>query len=100
MSHGQLQVVTGAFFYHRRTVSVPPALGLLAGRIPGLSLGDVMITREEIGGLNAGLSAVEAPPTGTVRLTGWARQHHDSLGRHYASELARRRDRQQAYEML
>ena len=84
----------------RRIVSMPPALGLLAGRMLGLWLGDVMITREEIGGLNAGLLAVDAPPTGTVRLTEWARQHHDSLGRRYASELARRRDRRQAYEEL
>jgi NADH dehydrogenase len=59
-----------------------------------------MITREEIGGLNAGLLAVDAPPTGTVRLTEWARQHRGVLGRRYASELARRRDRQQAYEKL
>ena len=30
-------------------------------------------------------------------LTDWAREHADILGRHYASELARRRDRTRAY---
>jgi len=84
----------------RPIVSVPPSLGLLAGRILGWFLNDVVITREEIGGLNAGLLAVDASPTGTVRLTEWAREHADSLGRRYASELARRRDRQRAYETL
>ncbi len=84
----------------RPIVSVPPALGLLAGRILGWFLDDVMITREEIGGLNAGLLAVETPPTGTVRLTDWAKAQADQLGRRYASELARRRDRQRAYQKL
>jgi NADH dehydrogenase len=63
-------------------------------------MGDVMITREEIEGLMGDLLCTGSPPVGEVRLTDWARQHADALGRHYASELARRRDRQTAYEAL
>jgi len=74
----------------RPLVSLPPWLGLLSGKIMGLVTGDVVITREEIGGLMAGLLAVDSKPLGTTRLTDWAREHKDTLGKHYASELARR----------
>ena len=55
------------------------------------------VTREEIAGLMANLLYVDAPPTGSTRLTDWARQRAATLGLHYTSELARRRDRKQAY---
>ncbi len=44
-----------------------------------------------------GLPCVETPPTGQTRLTDWMRENAGGLGRRYASELARRRDRQSAY---
>lgn len=68
-----------------------PALGYLAGAIIGRIVGDVFITREEIEGLMADLLYVDAEPTGTTRLTDWARKHADTLGTVYASKLARRR---------
>ena len=39
-------------------------------------------------------------PAGTIRLSDWVRAHADTLGRRYANELARRRDRRQAYAEL
>lgn len=74
----------------RPLVSLQPWLGLLSGKMMGLATGDVVITREEIGGLMAGFLAVDSKPLGTTRLTDWARKHRDTLGKHYASELARR----------
>lgn len=58
---------------------------------------DQGVTREEIAGLMAGLLYVDTPPTGTTKLTEWVAAHADTLGRHYTSELARRRDRVEAY---
>ena len=81
----------------RRVVSVPPWLGYAVGSALGWLVGDVLITREEIRGLMAGLLYVDAPPAGTTRLTDWARSHAGELGRHYASELARRQDRRRDY---
>jgi NADH dehydrogenase len=75
----------------RRVVSVPPWLGYAVGSVLGWLVGDVLITRDEIRGLMAGLLSVDAPPAGTTRLTDWAQIHADELGRHYASELGRRR---------
>jgi len=84
----------------RPIVGVPPAVGYWVGRAVGAWMGDVMITREEIRGLMAGLLAVDSPPTGETRLTDWATEHADTLGHRYASELARRCNRQEAYERL
>ena len=61
---------------------------------------DVMITREEIKGLMAGLLDVDSPAAGAKKLTDWVREHADQLGIRYASELARRRNRVEAYENL
>ena len=78
-------------------MSVPPWFGYAASRIVGKLVGDVIITRDEIEGLMAGLLCVDAPPAGTTDLTEWAKAHADTLGRRYASELARRKDRTAAY---
>ena len=59
--------------------------------------GDVIITKDEIEGLMADLLYVDSPPTGTTVLTQWVKEHADTLGRKYTSELARRKDRTTAY---
>jgi NADH dehydrogenase len=84
----------------RLVLSVPPRLGYLAAWALGKMLRDVVVTREEIAGLMAGLLSVDGPATGQTRLTDWLGQHADTLGRRYASELARRRDRRRAYREL
>ncbi len=81
----------------RPIVSLPPTVGYLFAAAVGALVGDVVITRQEIRGLMAGLLCVDSPPAGTTRLTDWASKHAESLGRRYASELARRRDRMSAY---
>lgn len=86
--------LTGA---NRPIISVPPAFGYLTGQIIGAVVNDVVITRDEIEGLMANLLWVESPPAGKTKLTDWIKEHADTLGRGYTSELARRRDRAAAY---
>ena len=74
----------------RVIISVPPSIGYLAGKFIGKWLGDVILTREEITGLMSDLLYVDAPAAGKTKLTEWARMNAEPLGRHYASELARR----------
>ena len=90
--------VGNAIGHQRPMLGVPPGIGYGLGRLIGWCVNDKFITREEITGLMAGLLCVNAPPSGQTRLTDWMTPHCDSLGRHYASELGRRRDRRVAYE--
>ena len=82
----------------RLVVSVPPELGYWGTKLLGWLVHDVIITRPEIRGLMENRLCVEAPPLGATKLTDWIREHRDTLGRHYTSELARRLDRQSAYK--
>lgn len=75
---------------NRPIIPVPPFIGYLTGQVIGCLVNDVTITRPEIEGLMADLLYVDSPPAGQTRLTDWAREHADTLGKHYASELARR----------
>jgi len=81
----------------RPILSMPPALGYAAGWTIGRLVGDVTITWPEVKGLMADLLCTDSPPAGTTRLTDWAREHRDTLGVRYASELARRKDRKKEY---
>jgi len=81
----------------RPLFSIPPTLGYIVGNLVGHLVDDMLITQEEIEGLMADLLYVDSPPIGSTRLTEWASRHNDTLGLHYTSELARRRDRQTAY---
>ena len=82
----------------RPIVSVPPGIGYLAGLVIGKIVNDVMITKDEIEGLMANLLYVESTPTGSMKLTDWAKRHSNTLGLKYTSELARRVDRESEYK--
>ena len=84
----------------RRIISIPPALAYLQAKLLGLFVGDVVLSRDEIDALMADLLCTESPPTGETKLTEWARDNADTLGRRYASELARREERDEAYSEL
>jgi len=81
----------------RPIFSAPVPLARAVAGIAGWWLRDVVITRDEIEGLMADLLCVESPPAGTLSLSEWAREHANDLGRRYASELERRRDRASSY---
>ncbi len=81
----------------RPIMSVPPGLGYWACRMVGAVVGDVVITHEEIKGLMEGRLCVDAPALGRTKLTDWVREHRESLGRRYTSEMARRVDRSADY---
>ncbi|MAG58476.1 MAG: epimerase [Planctomycetes bacterium] len=84
----------------RLIVRVPPSLGYWLGRCINPFVKDVIITREEIKGLMRSLLDSDAEPTAPTKLTDWARGNRATLGRRYASEVARRVMRDAAYEDL
>ncbi len=94
------KTIGGIIGVKRPIISVPPALGYAAGWVIGKLVSDVLITWPEVKGLMADLLCTDSPPAGKTRLTDWTREHKDTLGKHYASELARRKNRDQAYDKL
>ena len=72
-----------------RIVHLPPWMVLLAARLLGRLVGDVVLTSDEIRGLMGGLLVSHGPATGTTRLSEWLEAHGDDLGREYANELRR-----------
>ena len=72
-----------------RLVRTPPSAALLAARIAGRLVRDVVLTKDELDGLMAGLLASSNPPTCSTRFTEWLEAEGASLGQRYASELAR-----------
>ena len=84
----------------RPIVSVPPIVGYIVGRLISGMMRDVTITREEIQGLLLNLLDSRAPATGQTKLTDWVRWNASTIGVKYANEVARRKNRQLAYENL
>lgn len=70
-------------------VHLPPKVALRLSQFIGRFVKDVMLTEEEVDGLMSNLLVVDGPPTGRTRLSDWLREHADTVGKHYASELAR-----------
>jgi len=81
----------------RPVISVPPGLAYAMASAMGKLVGDVIVTREEIEGLMQNLLLTDSPPAGGTMLSEWVAAHSKEVGRHYASELARRRDRTRQY---
>lgn len=72
-----------------RLVRTPPSVGFAGTRLVGLALRDVVLTRDEMDGLMAGLLTSAALPTAATRLGDWLKDHSTGLGRRYVSELRR-----------
>jgi hypothetical protein len=70
-------------------VHLPSKIALAAARALGWIVGDVMLTPDEVRGLEANLLLTKSAPTGATRLSEWLTQNADKVGRSYASELAK-----------
>jgi uncharacterized protein YbjT (DUF2867 family) len=66
-----------------------PRVALAVARAAGLGLRDVVLTRDELEGLMAGLLVSHEPPLGRDSFEEWVRENGARLGRRYTSELAR-----------
>lgn len=90
MSFGELlRLLAAAIGVRTRLVPTPPAVGLILTRLVGLLARGIVLTRDEVDGLMAGLLTSDAPPTGLASLSNWLDQNADGLGRRYVSELRR-----------
>jgi NADH dehydrogenase len=70
-------------------VHMPPAFAMLGASLAGRLTGDLMLTRDELDDLMHDILLSHEPPRGRTRLTDWLRTNAQTVGRVYASELAR-----------
>jgi NADH dehydrogenase len=84
-----VKLLAGLVGSRARLIEVPPSVALFLSRLVGLAVRDVLLTRDELAGLTAGLLVSKNPPTCATRLSQWSDRHADLLGREYASELNR-----------
>ena len=84
-----LRLLASTMGVRSRLVHTPASVGLALTGLVGLLVRDVVLTRDEVDGLKAGLLTSAAPPTGATRLSDWLEDNADNLGRRYVSELRR-----------
>jgi uncharacterized protein YbjT (DUF2867 family) len=72
-----------------RRLYVPPGLTITAGKLVGLFVRDVLLTRDELQGLMNERLVSHEPPRGRLRIDDWLLRSSETLGRNYASELNR-----------
>ena len=84
-----VRLVAAAVGSRSRFVHASPRVVLAVARIVGLVRRDVLLTPEELAGLQASLLVSDRPPLGTAGVRSWIAANGESLGRGYVSELAR-----------
>ena len=70
-------------------ISVPPRLALFAAQLMSIILKDIMLTQDEVEGLMANLLISQETPRCYTSLRKWLEENKATLGKLYASELAR-----------
>ena len=66
-----------------------PVMALAASKIISAMVGDVILTRDEVDGLMAGLLVSNEPARGRTHLADWLSANTSTVGLEYASELSR-----------
>lgn len=85
------KLLAEAMGIRRLILPVPAGIGYAATTVLGYFMNDIMLTRDEISGLCENRLAVPDSGIGIRPLSQWVRQHADTLGRTYESELERRK---------
>jgi uncharacterized protein YbjT (DUF2867 family) len=86
----ELVRAVGAAIGCRRPLGhAPPRIALALGAVVGAARRDVILTRDELEGLQASLLVSDEPPRGRESFREWLERNAASLGRAYVSELAR-----------
>lgn len=84
-----VRLIAAAVESRARIRTAPARLALAASSMLGLVVRDVVLTRDEVEALMAGLLVSDEPPRGRDRFEGWLSEVASTLGRSYQSELQR-----------
>jgi uncharacterized protein YbjT (DUF2867 family) len=84
-----VRLVAAAVGSKARIAHWPPRLVLALARATGAVRRDVLLTPEELAGLQASLLVSDSAPLGRASFSSWVAANGETLGRGYVSELAR-----------
>jgi len=82
-----VELLARACGVRRLIIGTPGALSLAATRIVGTFLGDIVLTREELLGLQQELLLSRKPATGAESAKAWLLEHGRDLGHEYINDL-------------
>jgi NADH dehydrogenase len=86
----EMVALTGRMINRQRAlIPFPPRLALLAAQVMSLFVNDIILTPEEVDGLMENLLVSKEPPRCKTSLKSWLEENKSSVGKEYASELAR-----------
>jgi NADH dehydrogenase len=84
-----VRLLRRAMGVHTLVLHLPPALAMVGANVAGRLTGDILLTRDELDDLMHDILVSHEPPRGRTRLTDWLKTNADTVGRVYASEVAR-----------
>lgn len=84
-----VRLIAAAVESRARIRTAPARVALAASRMLGLLVRDVVLTRDEVEALMAGLLVSDEPARGRDRFEDWLSESASTLGRSYQSELRR-----------
>ena len=84
-----VELISKTIGISRPLMPMPPRLALLAAQVMSLFVKDVMLTPEEVDGLMSNLLISKEAPRCKTSLRDWLEEHKATVGKQYASELAR-----------
>ena len=87
--NGLVELIKNRVHARARIMHVNQTTGLLLSKVLNRLVRDVIVTREEIGGLMADLLSSYDDPRCSTSFSGWSKRHAEFLGAVYASELDR-----------
>ena len=70
-------------------MKIPPLLGISLGKLIGLAIRDVILTKDELDGLMANMLTSEQEPNAKTKFSEWLDDNGNNIGTSYASELDR-----------
>lgn len=87
--HELVTLIAATIGRNPKVVKVPPFLGIFCGRILGMFLRDVLLTRNELKGLMDEKLTSEQTPNGVTRFSDWLEKNKATVGSCYSSEVER-----------
>ena len=84
-----VQLIASAIKPAAALIHIPPAIGIIFGKLIGLVLRDNILTRNELKGLMDEMLTSKQQPNGSTAFSDWLESHKEKIGSVYSSEIER-----------